>query len=78
MLHEKLERKHVVDEFPNDATDAKALYAQRFRDMDERRSDGNRLHVYHTDATDTESLRSVFDEVFRIAAQHAQEVENLV
>lgn len=77
LLREKLECKHVLNDFPNDVEEAKALYAQRFHDMAKGRAQQNRIHVYHTNATNTESLQCILNEVFRVATQHAKDIKSL-
>lgn len=71
ILREKLEGNHALNDFPNNVEEFKALYAQRFhdianqcfRDKAKERDQTRTIHVYHTNATNAESLRVVFNEV---------------
>ncbi len=77
ILREKLEGNHALNDFPNNVEEFKVLYAQRFHDMGKGRGQQNRIHVYHTNATNTESLRCILNEVFKVATRHAKEIKSL-
>ena len=65
-------KRHFVESCFSDVAEARDYYAQPFRNIMQEQGKKNLLHVYYTNATDTESLRGIFEEVFKAATQHAQ------